>query len=134
MPKTEEVPAATSQPICQVANSTDQKTERRTGVLIVDDHQILRQGLIKLINQEKDLFVCGEAESAQQALDAIDSLKPDIILVDISLQGMNGIEFIKNVKARYPHLPMVVLSMHDESLYAERALRAGAFGYIMKKN
>src|SRR4051794_859057 len=95
-----------------------QSTETRTGVLIVDDHKILRQGLAKLINQEKDLHVCGETENAQQALDAIETLKPDVILVDISLPGMNGIEFIKNVKARNPDLPMVVLSMHDESLYA----------------
>lgn len=108
-------------------------SDLRTPVLIVDDHKILRQGLIKLINQEKDMRVCGEAENAQQGLDAIENLKPGVILVDISLPGMNGIEFIKNVKARHPDLPMVVLSMHDESLYAERALRAGAMGYIMKK-
>jgi len=116
------------------AEAVGQNNDSQTGVLIVDDHKVLRQGLAKLINQEKDLHVCGETENAQQALDAIETLKPDVILVDISLPGMNGIEFIKNVKARHPNLPMLVLSMHDESLYAERALRAGALGYIMKKS
>jgi DNA-binding NarL/FixJ family response regulator len=105
----------------------------KTKVLLVDDHAILRQGLVKLINQEADMMVCGEAEDAGKAFDAVASLNPDIAVIDISLKGSNGIELIKNIKARYSELPMLVLSMHDESLYAERALRAGSRGYIMKE-
>jgi DNA-binding NarL/FixJ family response regulator len=102
-------------------------------VLLVDDHPILRQGLARMINQEADLTICGEAEDAAKAFEAAGSLHPDIAVVDISLKGSNGIELIKNLKARYPTLPILVLSMHDESLYAERALRAGSLGYIMKE-
>ena len=102
-------------------------------VLLVDDHPILRAGLGKLINQEADMMVCGEAEDAPKAFDAVGTLLPDVAVVDISLKGSNGIELIKNLKARYPNLPVLVLSMHDESLYAERALRAGSLGYIMKE-
>ena len=97
-------------------------------VLLVDDHPILRKGLGQLINLEADMMVCGEAEDAQKAFHAVSTLNPDIAVVDISLKGGNGIELIKNVKARYPDLAMLVLSMHDESLYAERALRAGSLG------
>jgi len=106
----------------------------RRRVMIIDDHVIVRQGLTHLINQERDLTVCGEAEDGLKGLSEADRLLPDVLLLDISLPGMNGIEFIKNVKARHPDLPIVVLSMHDESLYAERALRAGALGYLMKKS
>ncbi len=102
-------------------------------VLLVDDHPILRQGLAQLINQEPDLTVCGEAEDSPKAFAAAEELNPDVVVVDISLRGGNGIELIKNLKARFPDLPMLVLSMHDESLYAERALRAGSRGYIMKE-
>ncbi len=102
-------------------------------VLIVDDHPILREGISQLINQEEDLTVCGSVEDAYQGLDAIEKLKPSVVIVDISLKGMNGIELIKNIKTRYVKLPILVLSMHDESLYAERVLRAGARGYIMKQ-
>jgi DNA-binding NarL/FixJ family response regulator len=102
-------------------------------VLLVDDHPILRKGLAQMINQEVDLMVCGEAEDASKAFDAFANLQPDVALVDISLKRGNGIELIKNVKARYPDLPILVLSMHDEALYAERALRAGSLGYIMKE-
>ena len=105
----------------------------KTKVLLVDDHPILRAGLGKLINQEADMMVCGEAEDAPKAFEAVSTLSPDIVVVDISLKGSNGIELIKNVKARFPSLPVLVLSMHDESLYAERALRAGSLGYIMKE-
>ncbi len=105
----------------------------KTRVLLVDDHPILRRGLGQLINQEADMMVCGEAEDAPKAFEAIGALNPDVAVVDISLKGSNGIELIKNVKARYPALPILVLSMHDESLYAERALRAGGLGYIMKE-
>jgi DNA-binding NarL/FixJ family response regulator len=105
----------------------------KTKVLLVDDHPILRQGLARLINAEADLVVCGEAEDAARAFDAVGVLSPDVAVIDISLKGSNGIELTKNIKARYPSLPILVLSMHDESLYAERALRAGALGYIMKE-
>jgi DNA-binding NarL/FixJ family response regulator len=102
-------------------------------VLLIDDHPILRKGLAELINQEPDLIVCGEAEEAPKAFEAVGVLNPDVALVDISLKGGNGLELIKNIKARYPDLPLLVLSMHDETLYAERALRAGSLGYIMKE-
>jgi DNA-binding NarL/FixJ family response regulator len=102
-------------------------------VLIVDDHPILRKGLAMLINQEADLIVIAEADNAQKALEMIDKHKPDMLIVDISLPGIDGIELIKTVKLRYRNLPSLVVSMHDETLFAERALRAGARGYIMKQ-
>ena len=109
------------------------KTDKnKTSILIVDDHPIVRQGLTELINHEDDLTVCGQAENAPQAIQAIKTLKPDLIILDISLKGTNGLELIKDIKLQHPDLFVLVLSMHDESLYAERALRAGAKGYIMK--
>jgi DNA-binding NarL/FixJ family response regulator len=102
-------------------------------VLLVDDHPVLRKGLAQLINQEADMLVCGEAEEATKAFEAVGTLNPDVGVVDISLKRGNGIELVKNVKARFPTIAMLVLSMHDETLYAERALRAGALGYIMKE-
>jgi DNA-binding NarL/FixJ family response regulator len=105
----------------------------KSKVLLVDDHAILRQGLVRMISQEADLEVCGEAEEGPKAFEMVSKLRPDVVLVDISLKGSNGIELTKNLKARWPELPILVLSMHDESLYAERALRAGSLGYIMKE-
>ncbi|OPY69640.1 MAG: Oxygen regulatory protein NreC [Syntrophorhabdus sp. PtaU1.Bin002] len=102
-------------------------------IFIVDDHPIVRKGLSQLINQEADLSVCGEAASAQSALEILKKLKPDLAIVDISLKGVDGIELIKQMKVRYSNLPVLVVSMHDESLFAERALRVGARGYIMKQ-
>ncbi len=102
-------------------------------IFIVDDHPIVRKGLSQLIDQEADLVTCGEASDAQSALQILKKLKPDLTIVDISLQGMDGIELTKNIRARYGNLPVLIISMHDESLYAERALRAGARGYIMKQ-
>jgi DNA-binding NarL/FixJ family response regulator len=102
-------------------------------VFLVDDHPIVRQGLTLLINQEPDLAVCGEAEEMHSALQAIPAMKPDIIIVDISLHGPDGLELLKHVRMKVPSLPVLILSMHDESVYAERALRAGANGYIMKQ-
>ncbi len=102
-------------------------------IIIVDDHPILREGLAQLIDQQKDLSICGQFEDASKAFEAINTLKPDLALVDISLKGSSGIELLKNIKANYPKLLVLVLSMHDESLYAERVLRAGAAGYIMKQ-
>jgi len=101
-------------------------------VLLVDDHPVTRQGIAALVNQEANLTVCAEADSAPKALDLIGKLTPDLAVIDISLKTMSGIELMKNIKAILPELPVLVMSMHDESLYAERALRAGARGYIMK--
>src|SRR5271163_2089444 len=108
-------------------------TARKKKIFVVDDHPIVRQGLTLLINQESDLAVCGEAEEMNSALSAIQSAHPDILIVDISLNGPDGLELLKNIRITSPHLPVLVLSMHDESIYAERALRAGANGYIMKQ-
>jgi DNA-binding NarL/FixJ family response regulator len=107
--------------------------ENRKRVFIVDDHPVVRGGLITLINHQQDLKVCGEAEDAQQALAAISELKPDVVIVDITLKDSDGIELTKSIRARYAGLPVIVLSIHDESTYAERALRAGAQGYLMKE-
>ena len=105
----------------------------KRSVFIVDDHPIVRQGLALLINREPDLAVCGDAEEAGSALRRIVELKPDLIAVDISLNGPDGLDLVKDIRARDADLPVLILSMLDESLYAERALRAGANGYIMKQ-
>ncbi len=104
----------------------------RTCVFIVDDHPIVRQGLAQMINQEADLTVCGEAEDVQHALEAIAELLPDLVLVDLSLKGGSGLDLLRALRARASMVPVLVVSMHDESLYVERVLRAGARGYIMK--
>jgi DNA-binding NarL/FixJ family response regulator len=106
---------------------------KKSKVFVVDDHPIVRQGLALLINREADLAVCGEAEDAHAAVQAVAATKPDILVVDISLNGPDGLGLLKDVRMRYPELPVLILSMHDESIYAERALRAGAQGYIMKQ-
>ena len=109
------------------------KSNGKKKVFLVDDHPVVRQGLSLLINREADLTVCGEAEEMQVALPAIITACPDILVVDISLHGPDGLELLKNVRLKSPRLPVLILSMHDESIYAERALRAGANGYIMKQ-
>jgi DNA-binding NarL/FixJ family response regulator len=101
-------------------------------VLVVDDHPIVREGLADLINKEEDLVVCGCAEDIPQTLKAIRDVMPDVVTVDISLDGASGLELIKEIRTQFPDLPVLALSMHQESLYAERALRAGARGYITK--
>jgi DNA-binding NarL/FixJ family response regulator len=101
-------------------------------IVIVDDHPLFRKGLEELINSENGFAVCGEAGNAAEAMEVIRKLNPDLAIVDLSLPGANGIELIKNTRAEFPSLPILVLSMHDESLYALRALRAGAEGYVMK--
>ncbi len=106
-------------------------TEKKR-VLLVDDHSIMRQGLVQVINQQPTLMVCGEASSPQEALDAAERLQPDLALVDLSLRGGDGIELLKDLRARQPRMFTMVLSMHDEALYAERTLRAGGRGYVMK--
>ena len=107
-------------------------TARKNLLFVVDDHPIMRDGISQLIDQQADMEVCGTASSGPEALDALNRLDPDLLLVDISLTGMDGIELIKIVKKRKGRLPMLVLSMHAEALYAERAIRAGAKGYVMK--
>jgi DNA-binding NarL/FixJ family response regulator len=108
------------------------KKQSKKSVFIVDDHPVVRQGLIQFINGEDDLIVCGDAEDANSAIKAINSLKPDIVIADISLKGISGIELTSAIKSRF-NIPVLILSMYDENLYAERAIRAGASGYIMKK-
>jgi DNA-binding NarL/FixJ family response regulator len=107
--------------------------QKQKRILIVDDHPMMRQGLAQLIGAEPDLTVCGEAENGEIALDSIGNLKPDLVLADISLPGKNGLELVKDFHVLQPGLPVLVISMHDESLYAERVLRAGGRGYIMKQ-
>jgi DNA-binding NarL/FixJ family response regulator len=105
----------------------------KSEIIIVDDHPIFRRGLAQLINEEHDMEVCGEAEDVDEAKKAIGKLKPDMVIVDISLKDRSGMELLRYMAEKYPHLPSLVLSMHDETLYAERVLRAGARGYIMKQ-
>ena len=107
--------------------------KRKRRVLIVDDHPIVRQGLRRVMENEDDLVVCGEAESARDARTAIKELHPDVVIADISLKQGDGIELVRDVRAHHPTLPILVLSMHDETIYAERMLSAGANGYIMKQ-
>ena len=109
------------------------KAAARTKILLVDDHPMMREGLRGVINRERDLVVCGEAENAHQAMNAVQKLAPDLALVDVTLPGKSGLELVKDLKAMHPRLVILAISMHDESLYAERMLRAGASGYITKQ-
>jgi DNA-binding NarL/FixJ family response regulator len=106
---------------------------KKYSVLLVDDHPIVRQGLALLIDRERDLSVCGEAEGAHSALQSIAALRPDVVVLDISLNGRDGLDVLKEIRTITTSLPVLILSMHDESIYAERAMRAGANGYIMKQ-
>jgi DNA-binding NarL/FixJ family response regulator len=115
-----------------VASKSNHSTAKKR-ILVVDDHPIVREGLALFINREPDLVVCGEAEDAMGAMHVLNSCKPDILIVDLSLNGPDGIDLLKNLRATHPALPVLILSMHDELVYAERALRAGANGYIMKQ-
>lgn len=108
-------------------------TTTRKRILIVDDHAVLREGLLPQINREADLLVCGEAVNAREALTAIERLEPDLVLADINLPGRNGLELIRDIHVLRPGLPVLVLSMHDETLFAERVLRAGGRGYVSKR-
>jgi len=105
----------------------------RKRLLILDDHPMMREGLAQLINHESDLTVCGEAGTAQEAIELIAKQKPDLVLADISLPDKSGLEVIKEIQTFHPGLEVLVISMHEESLYAQRVLRAGARGYIMKQ-
>jgi DNA-binding NarL/FixJ family response regulator len=107
--------------------------EGQKRIFLVDDHPVLRDGLRRLLEAEPDLMVCGEAENARKTFENIPAAVPDLAIVDISLTGPSGIELVKGLKSRFPKLRMLMLSMHDEVLYAERALRAGAKGYVMKQ-
>ncbi|MBK8260730.1 MAG: response regulator transcription factor [Nannocystis sp.] len=112
--------------------SSAREPPRRPRILIIDDHPVFRFGLGQLLQGEEDLEVCGEAVDSASALDAAQRLRPDLAITDISLPGVGGIELIKRLRALYPELRLLVVSMHDEALFAERSLRAGAGGYVMK--
>lgn len=112
---------------------TEGVRSRRSRLMIVDDHPIVRHGLRRLLESEPDMEVCGEAETARAAKSMIRELRPDAVIVDVSLAQGDGMELVKDARAHYPYLPMLVLSMHDEMIYAERMLSAGANGYIMKQ-
>jgi len=107
--------------------------DNRARVLLVDDHAVVRFGIAQLINRQTDLVVCGEEEDASCAMNAINTLKPDLVIADISLKDSSGLELMRNIKAQYPRLPVLVVSVHDESIYAEIAFRAGSLGYLMKE-
>jgi DNA-binding NarL/FixJ family response regulator len=106
---------------------------KKCRVLLVDDHPIIRQGLGMLIDREPDMSVCGEADTSHSALHAVATLRPDIVVLDISLSGPDGLDVLKEIRLKTASLPVLILSMHDETIYAERAMRAGANGYIMKQ-
>jgi DNA-binding NarL/FixJ family response regulator len=105
----------------------------KKSVLVIDDHPLLRQGLAMLINQQTDMRVSGEAEDLRAAMQCVVQAKPDVVVLDISLKGPDGLEILKTIRTTHPELPVLILSMHDEAIYAERALRARANGYIMKQ-
>ena len=114
------------------AKTIKPKSQHR--VLLVDDHPVVSEGLAEILNRQADLKVCGCCHSAPQVLPAIEKLSPDVMVIDVGLAGVNGIDLIKQIKAFHAKLPIVVLSMHDERLYAERAIKAGALGYVMKQS
>src|SRR5574337_1332959 len=103
-------------------------------IVLVDDHPVLRKGLGRLIDSKQEFAVCGEAGSADEAIDMVRKLKPDLVIADIGLPGINGIDLTKMVRREFPKIPVLILSMHEEPLYAVRALRAGAAGYIVKQD
>jgi DNA-binding NarL/FixJ family response regulator len=110
----------------------DRTSLKKRKIMIVDDHPITREGIARRISSESDMMVCSEAESAQEALQLIEKQQLDLVLLDISLEASSGLDVLKDLRTRFPELFTLILSMHEESLYAERALRAGARGYIMK--
>jgi DNA-binding NarL/FixJ family response regulator len=128
-------PVASKPPLTEQAarHLLDPGLPHRRNILLVDDHPIFCEGLSQSLGREPDLAVCGEAPDASQALEAVGRLRPDLVIVDITLPGKSGLELIKDLRALYPSLPMLAVSMHEESLYAARILRAGARGYVMKQ-
>ena len=117
----------------EIAATDEIGSEACRRIVLVDDHPIVRDGLIQMFSRQSDLSVCGEASSAEEAMKVVTELKPDLVIVDIFLEGVNGIELTKMLHEQDAALPILVLSMHDEGLYAERAIRAGAMGYVMKQ-
>src|SRR4051812_22096958 len=113
--------------------ATEPVTDGKIRILLVDDHAVVRFGIAQLINRQADMTVCGEEEDASRALSAIEKLKPNLVIADISLKDSSGLELMRNIKAQYPGLAVLVVSGHDESIYAEIAFRAGALGYLMKE-
>jgi DNA-binding NarL/FixJ family response regulator len=116
-----------------VNSNSSVASARKRRIFLVDDHPLVREGLTNLINEQHDLVVCGEAEDSAGAITGIAKTRPDVALVDISLKNESGLELVKNLESQFPLVALIVLSMHDEALYAERALRAGARGYVMKR-
>jgi len=108
--------------------------QNKKRVLLVDDHPVLRKGLVRLIDSKEEFVVCGEASTAADAMALIRELEPDLVIADIGLPGTSGIELTKTIRAEFQQLPVLILSMHEEALYATRALRAGAMGYIVKQD
>lgn len=106
---------------------------QKTRIAIIDDHPLLRQGMAALINSQADFTVCGQADEAKKAIETVKTTNPDILILDISLKGANGLEVLKDLKVQFPGLRVLILSMHDENIYAPRSLRAGASGYITKQ-
>ena len=115
------------------AHEPERQAGKRKRVLLVDDHPLVREGLVTLIRATPDLEVMGEAGNADEALRILSEKSPDLVLADLSLPGLNGLELIRDMRAKFPKLRVLVLSMYEEGVYAERALRAGAHGYIMKQ-
>ncbi len=115
------------------AKTTTATMPGKKRILLVDDHGIVREGIAELVNGHNEFVICGSVATAGEAMDAVMKLKPDLVVADLSLEGGSGLDLIKNLKALNPLQKILVLSMHDESLYAERALRAGAHGYVMKR-
>ncbi len=111
----------------------NQVKDNRAKVLLVDDHAVVRFGIAQLINRQTDMVVCGEEEDASKAMSAIGKLRPDLVIADISLKDSSGLELMRNIKAQFPGVAVLVVSVHDESIYAEIAFRAGALGYLMKE-
>lgn len=116
----------------QNSGATKEQETRKYAVLLVDDHPVVREGLSMRINREPDFTVCGTAQDGPEMMAAIPRLKPDIVLMDMGLPSGHGLELMQDIQAQYPQLPVIIFSMHEESVYAERALRAGARGYLMK--
>ena len=114
-------------------NDTQHCLARKSRIFIVDDHPLVREGLANLINQQADLETCGFAENSAGALSGVAQMRPHLAVIDVSLRNDSGLELIKKLKVEHESMPVVVLSMHDETFYAERALRAGASGYVMKR-
>jgi DNA-binding NarL/FixJ family response regulator len=119
--------------ISQTAQTVPATVRGKSRIFLVDDHAMFREGLRQLIDREPDFVVSGDAADFEEALKGISAATPDLVITDISLSGNSGIDLIKTLKSRHPELPVLVVSMHEETLYAERALRAGAMGYVMKQ-